>query len=151
MAKRTNISVFNSAHSGYRRAGIAFAKGDNVVESPTEAQIQQIANDKRLVLQGASETESTTQTDMVGADNSLQQGVGEPAQITGDGSGEALPEIPPLAEVINTLAIDGTLELTKSGKPEVAQLEEVNQTSVSAAERDAAWEYYKQHLAEGEA
>lgn len=141
MAKQS-ITVFNRAHSGYRRAGFAFTKGDNVVEGATDAQILAITNDKRLVLQNADKAKPDAKVDVVGADNQLREGVEEDAN---QGTAESL------AEVINTLQVDGLLELTKSGKPEIAQLEAASQTQVSAVERDAAWDYYNEHLAKGNA
>ncbi|EOS94137.1 HI1506-related protein [Erwinia tracheiphila] len=42
------ISVVNTAHDGYRRAGFVFARGDNILPPVTAQQWQTLADDPRL-------------------------------------------------------------------------------------------------------
>ncbi|WP_354624842.1 HI1506-related protein [Psychromonas sp. MME2] len=143
-----SITVFNSSHSGYRRAGLVFNKGDNVIDDATDAQIHAITNDKRLVLQGADKADTATSADLVAGNNSLQQ------SVEGDGSGDALPPVvvPPesiafLVAIMQWLQRAGTLELTGSGAPTTKCLENAieDDVQISAAMRDEAWNWLKEN------
>lgn len=148
MAKQS-ITVFNSGHAGYRRAGIAFNKGDNVIDGLSAAQIQQIENDPRLVLQNADSAESADQTQLVENGDSVD--ITKLSEAVGDGSGEKLPLLiqPPeelfaVVAIIQTLATTNALELTGSGVPTTACLEAATAgMKISAAQRDTAWEWLK--------
>jgi len=142
MAK--SFIVFNSAHDGYRRANISFNRGDNVIENLSAAQIQQIANDKRLVLQNADTAKSADQTELVENGDSVDS-----VELVGDGSGEKLPPVivPPegvanVVELIKALQLRGNLELTNSGKPTTNCLEAGEEDRhISASLRDEAWDW----------
>ena len=151
MAKKS-VTVFNRAHSGYRRAGFVLNKGDNVIERDklSTAQLKQIADDPRLVLENTEPTTSDDKTDLVGKTSGMVNGQlgAESIDITGDGSGAALPEgtQPPeelahVAEIIKWLQRADKLEMTTSNKPTTACLEAAieEDVQISAALRDEAW------------
>jgi len=148
MAKQS-ITVFNSGPAGYRRAGIVFNKGDNVIDGLSAAQIQQIENDPRLVLQNADSAESADQAQLVANSGSVD-GVIDTTLI-GDGTGKSLPPLidPPegvaaVVAIIYALQAAGTLELTGSGKPTTGCLEAAEENiEISAAQRDEAWAWIK--------
>ena len=50
------LTITNTAHEGYRRAGVAFVKGANELDASdfSETQLAQIEQDPRLLLQGAN-------------------------------------------------------------------------------------------------
>ena len=126
MAKKS-ITVFNSAHDGYYRAGIRLNKGDNIVDGLSGKQIQQITNDPRLVLQNADKAESDDKTQLVAGNN---------------GASEYHLSDQDIAKVIHRLKLDGSLDLTKSGKPSVEQLEDETFDRITAKQRDSAWAWY---------
>lgn len=69
MSQKT-IVIHCSAHNGYRRAGIAFAKGKNEFAATefTDAQLQAINADPRLVIEdpiSSGETSPVAQTKTV--------------------------------------------------------------------------------------
>lgn len=55
--------ITNTAHSGYRRAGICFVSGVNTLETSdiSAQQLAQIRDDSRLVVQGAEKSASGDQ------------------------------------------------------------------------------------------
>lgn len=155
MAKKS-ITVFNRAHSGYRRAGFVLNKGDNVIERDklSTVQLKQIADDPRLVLENTEPTTSDDKTDLVGKTSGMVNGQlgAESIDITGDGSGAALPEgtQPPekLALAVMLMKLlqgENKLEMTGSGKPTTACLEAATEEDVqiSATLRNEAWEWLK--------
>ncbi|HHF3031882.1 TPA: HI1506-related protein [Vibrio diabolicus] len=137
MAEKTLIaslvSVICHANTGYRRAGMAFSKGENTLKpgSITPTQLVQLKADPRLkvtlaedALSGASLNEPT------GGD-----------QSDGDLGNSTLPAN--LVEAIQRLDPSNTEHFTTSGKPATEALSELMQTKVSAAERDEAWETFQ--------
>jgi len=90
------------------------------VESLSDKQIQQITNDPRLLLQKPDQAESDDQAQLV-ADS--------------DGASEYHLSDLDIAEVIHRLKLDGSLDLTKSGKPSVEQLEDETFDRITAVKR----------------
>lgn len=137
MAEKTliasSIMVICHAHTGYRRAGVAFSKGENALkpDSITQTQLVQLKADPRLkVTVAESALSSTTLDESTG---------GNPSD--GDLVDSALPAN--LVEAIQRLDPSNTEHFTAGGKPSTEALSELMQTKVSAAERDEAWETFQ--------
>ncbi len=133
MAEKTLIaslvSVICHAHTGYRRAGMAFSKGENTLkpDSITQTQLAQLKADPRLKVTLAEKAlSSSTLNETTGGD-----------QSDGDLGDSALPAN--LVEAIQRLDPSNTEHFTTSGKPTTEALSELMQTKVSAAQRDEAW------------
>ena len=137
MAEKTLIaslvSVICHAHTGYRRAGMAFSKGENTLkpDSITQTQLAQLKADPRLKVTLAEDAlSSTTSNEPTGGN-----------QSDGDLGDSTLPAN--LVEAIQRLDPSNTEHFTTSGKPTTEALSELMQTKVSAAERDEAWETFQ--------
>lgn len=115
-----NILVISAAHDGYRRAGMAFKNGENLLPTSqfTEAQLAQIQADPHLRYE-------LHQEDVDGGD----------ASGSVDGSADALS----IAEAIMQLDPKNEDHFTKSGKPELKALSAIVGRNVSGAERDEVW------------
>ncbi|MCG6405272.1 HI1506-related protein [Vibrio fluvialis] len=115
-----NILVISAAHGGYRRAGMAFKNGENLLPASqfTEAQLAQIQADPHLRYE-------LHQEDVDGGD----------ASGSVDGSADALS----IAEAIMQLDPKNEDHFTKSGKPELKALSAIVGRNVSGAERDEVW------------
>ena len=138
MAEKTLIaslvSVICHAHTGYRRAGMAFSKGENTLkpDSITQTQLAQLKADPRLKVTLAEDALSSA-------------ALNEPAggdQSDGDLGDSTLPAN--LEEAIQRLDPSNTEHFTTSGKPTTEALSELMQTKVSAAERDEAWAFIQE-------
>ncbi|MCR9628873.1 HI1506-related protein [Vibrio antiquarius] len=138
MAEKTLIaslvSVICHAHTGYRRAGMAFSKGENTLkpDSITQTQLAQLKADPRLKVTLAEDALSGT---------SLNESTGG-NQSDGDLGDSTLPAN--LVEAIQRLDPSNTEHFTTSGKPTTEALSELMQTKVSAAERDEAWAFIQE-------
>ncbi|MCR9487228.1 HI1506-related protein [Vibrio alginolyticus] len=136
MAEKTLIaslvSVICHAHTGYRRAGMAFSKGENTLKpgSITNTQLAQLKADQRLKV-SVIESEELEESNKAGSGNS----------DSGPVDGGLLPGS--LVEAIQRLDPSNTEHFTTSGKPTTEALSELMQTKVSAAERDEAWETFQ--------
>ncbi|EML0278180.1 hypothetical protein D5E85_13100 [Vibrio parahaemolyticus] len=137
MAEKTLIaslvSVICHAHTGYRRAGMAFSKGENTLkpDSITQTQLAQLKADPRLKVTVAEDAlSSTTSNEPTGGN-----------QSDGNLGNSTLPAN--LVEAIKRLDPSNTEHFTTSGKPATEALSELMQTKVSAAERDEAWETFQ--------
>lgn len=121
------IVVVCAAHTGYRRAGMALANGENILqpESITETQLAQLKADPKLAV-------SIQEQQAVPSSASKQSGALD---------ADSLPNC--LVEAIALLSPDNSEHFTSSGKPTTEALSELMQTKVSAAERDEAWEQYQ--------
>ncbi|MGF1775898.1 HI1506-related protein [Vibrio nomapromontoriensis] len=121
------ITVKNLAHGGYRRAGIAFEKGDNRIEPETitTTQLEMLKQDPRLKVCDVQASPSGEQSGAVDA-GALSHLVTEPLAA--------------LIEAIKQLDPSNNQHFTSSGKPQVDALAERVGQKVSASERDAAWE-----------
>ena len=117
------IAVNNRAHDGYRRAGVAFAKGVNLFEAGyfNKDQLAMLEDDPRLQVGAAEETQ-----------------VAAPAETEGAVADGGLDD--PLAKGMEKLLVlveEDKLELNSSGKPNADAL------GVNARQRDEIWEEYK--------
>ncbi|MDW3137062.1 HI1506-related protein [Vibrio sp. 1288] len=134
MAEKTLIaslvSVICHAHTGYRRAGMAFSKGENTLkpDSITQTQLAQLKADPRLKVTLAEDALSSPTSNEPTGGNQSDSDLGD----------SALPAN--LVEAIQRLDPSNTKHFTTSGKPTTEALSELMQTKVSAAQRDEAWE-----------
>ncbi|MCR9935270.1 HI1506-related protein [Vibrio antiquarius] len=138
MAEKTLIaslvSVICHAHKGYRRAGMAFSKGENTLkpDSITQTQLAQLKADPRLKVTVVEDALSSSPiNEPTGGD-----------QSDGDLGDSTLPAN--LVEAIQRLDPSNTEHFTTSGKPTTEALSELMQTKVSAAERDEAWAFIQE-------
>ncbi|MCR9664501.1 HI1506-related protein [Vibrio parahaemolyticus] len=172
MAEKTLIaslvSVICHAHTGYRRAGMAFSKGENTLkpDSITQTQLAQLKADPRLKVTVAEDALSSTTSNEPTGGNQSDGNLGNstlPANLVtlaekalssstlnettggnqsdGDLGDSTLPAN--LVEAIQRLDPSNTDHFTTSGKPATEALSELMQTKVSAAERDEAWETFQ--------
>jgi hypothetical protein len=133
------------AHTGYRRAGLAFNHGENHIDTSaiTPTQWAMLKDDPRL---SVSEGISTTQVPISDPPSSPpdSQGALEPVGLSDDlASGIAKD----LTEAIGLLSPDDKTHFTTSGKPQTDALTQLMGGPVSASQRDAAWTVYKQATA----
>lgn len=115
-----NILVISAAHDGYRRAGMAFKNGENLLEASlfTETQLAQIQADPHLRYE--LHQEDVDGGDASGAVDGVSGNVG-------------------LMDAIKQLDPSNDAHFTKSGKPELKALSAILGRNVSGAERDEAW------------
>lgn len=138
MAEKTliasSIMVICHAHTGYRRAGMAFSKGENTLkpDSITQTQLAQLKADPRLKVTVAEDALSSSTINEPTGGN----------QSDGDLGNSTLPAN--LVEAIQRLDPSNTEHFTTSGKPTTEALSELMQTKVSAAQRDEAWAFIQE-------
>ncbi|AYV12988.1 HI1506-related protein [Shewanella algae] len=121
------------AHDGYRRAGVAFVRGENVLSDDlSDEQLAAIKADPRIRVQTA-------------------EGISEPALVSTQGSMDTTDGNTPLtfAEAIAKLAPDNKEHFTSGNKPQTAALTQLMGKPISAAERDALWQSYQDAQNEG--
>ncbi|RZQ46833.1 hypothetical protein D8T55_04700 [Vibrio vulnificus] len=115
------ILVISAAHDGYRRAGMAFKNGENLLPASqfTETQLAQIQADPHLRYE--LHQEGVDGGDASGAVDGVSGGFG-------------------LMDAIKQLDPSNEAHFTKSGKPELKALSAIVGRNVTGAERDKAWE-----------
>ncbi|EOW9251043.1 TPA: HI1506-related protein, partial [Vibrio cholerae] len=114
------ILVISAAHDGYRRAGVAFKNGENLLPASqfTETQLAQIQADPHLRYE-------LHQEDVDGGDAS--------------GAVDGVSGCVGLMDAIKQLDPSNDAHFTKSGKPELKALSAILGRNVTGAERDEAW------------
>lgn len=126
------IVVLCKAHTGYRRAGVQFTKGENEISldhiSPT--QLAQIQADPRLVVKSGEGQ----------GDGEANQGSGSEKLLEPDGMANGVS----FADAVAKLDASNAEHFTGSGKPQVAALSELMGQTLSAKDRDEAWEALQQ-------
>ncbi len=174
MAEKTLLSmavlVSNLAHTGYRRAGVALVKGENVIpaDTITETQLAQLKADHRLKVAIQDESDPSNQDGNQsssvdeGAVPGTVEGEGkeepsvasEAETITSDdesGSSDTGGDSQPTPDVATPKTLNEAIALLDpanvehflaSGKPSVEALEKLLGHAVTAAERDEAWETF---------
>ncbi|EJG1803528.1 HI1506-related protein [Vibrio parahaemolyticus] len=115
-----NILVISAAHDGYRRAGMAFKNGENLLPASqfTEAQLAQIQADPHLRYE--LHQEDVDGGDASGSVDGVSGGVG-------------------LMDAIKQLDLSNDAHFTKSGKPDLKALSAIVGRNVTGAERDEVW------------
>lgn len=149
MDTNTSIKIINLAHDGYRRAGLAFTKGENVLLNLDKAQLAQIEVDPRLKLlskDGGSALADDSQTPSGAVDDMASAAAlapnTAPAALTPVKSTNE-QDMAQVFEVIASLEPDNKAHFTTNGKPQASELEKRLNRSVSASERDAIWLAYQ--------
>ncbi|CCN69784.1 HI1506-related protein [Vibrio nigripulchritudo] len=143
------VHVHCLAHTGYRRAGMAFVHGENTLEpdSLTETQLAQIQADPMFKVSLSDPKVSQPE-----GGHSLSK---EPLVESGLHTGLTTPDPKTpesLVDAILKLDASNASHFTSSGKPQVDALESLMGTKVTAAERDEAWQQVQDSVAavEGE-
>lgn len=139
-----NLVITNKAHTGYRRAGRAFAMGENPVPAHTFnlTQLAALLADPRLAVVAAIAPVNVPTADPDSPppgpldDDGLGPDV-DPDESGSDRNTLDLTGVPdPLHDGLRRIAAleaEGKLELNSSGKPNADLI------GVSASERDALW------------
>lgn len=147
-----SIIVHCTQPTGYRRGGIAHTSGKQTIsaEALTQQQLEAIENDPRLSVQAVPLDASTAQKPQLDADN-MGTNLDAPKLYTQVDYTQAPIELQPVI----ALMIDAQMEL----KPVVEQVAyeapgetegEVVKIKVSAAQRDAAWQWLQDAAKAGE-
>ncbi len=118
------ICIFNSAHEGYRRAGVAFNAGENLFASNvfTDSQLSQIDSDPRLTVRPYPEDDTPDSSSGAMDASDLSKCVDES-----------------LIKAISQLDLNVPGHFTQDGKPDTKALSSLLKRKVSAKERDSAW------------
>ncbi|WP_034832849.1 HI1506-related protein [Endozoicomonas numazuensis] len=130
------LFITNKAREGYRRAGMAFAKGDNAVSANlfTEDQLAALQADPRLVVKAAPNAAAeTSETQGPVDDGGVGAGVTDSGVVLKDKPEEVQEELPDGLARLRELHGSGELELNSSGKPNADVL------GVNAKQRDEVW------------
>ncbi|MDO6497329.1 HI1506-related protein [Photobacterium sanguinicancri] len=127
-----SIVVACSAHTGYRRAGLEFANGKNIIQADaiTETQLAQLKADHRLAVSDATEQNpSVSQPHTTGPldDAKLPDAV---TAFCKDGA---------LTLAIANLDPENPDHFTSTNKPQVGALSQLVGRTLTATERDEAW------------
>ncbi len=151
MDTNTSAKVINLAHDGYRRAGVAFTKGENLLSKLDKAQLAQIEADPRLKL--LSKGGLSTVTDDSQTPSGAVDDLASAAALVPDNAADNTPSAPvkssneqdmeQVFEAIASLELANKDHFTVSGKPQAAELEKRLNRSVSASERDGMWQAYQ--------
>ena len=147
-----SIIVHCTQPTGYRRGGIAHTSGKQTIsaEALTQQQLEAIENDPRLSVQAVPLDASTAQNPQLDADN-MGTNLDAPKLYAQVDYTQAPIELQPVI----ALMIDAQMEL----KPVVEQVAyeapgetdgEVVKIKVSAAQRDAAWQWLQDTAKAGE-
>nr|WP_086937490.1 HI1506-related protein [Thaumasiovibrio occultus] len=127
MSNEAKILVICAAASGYRRAGMAFERGENHIEATavTDTQLAQLSADPRLTVNRPDAQASAPTT--------------PPKSLVSGELGEPLT----FELAVAQLSQDNPDHFTSGGKPQVNALETLMQQPVSAKQRDEWWQAYQ--------
>jgi hypothetical protein len=133
--------IMCAMHTGYRRAGIAFDKGENTVEID-ETQLVQIEQDKNLLVQSVESIEPGSNNDTQGNvdDGLLDSSVKKPSL---DNTTLDLAHAPEALNAIIATIHAKNCETPLTKKP---NCDEFGELKVSGADRDAAWDWYQDNV-----
>ncbi|MDO6542815.1 HI1506-related protein [Photobacterium sanguinicancri] len=147
MAQQTVIAkklvVQSLAHGGYRRAGMAFNTGENVLEPNTItcSQLAMLEADPRLAVSCAEASSPD------GASGNLVQGSVSDG-VTDQQTEVQINEQITLISAISQLDPENPDHFTTGNKPQVDALSKLVGHSVTASQRDDAWADYQKLAAE---
>lgn len=145
------LFVVCAAHSGYRRGGIRFTKGENTVDTEklSAEQLEQINNDPLLVVGEYADGISLASLDEPTAKNLLPQTDqnSNSQGPLGDGALSGGVNTLTLEQAFSQLVPDNKEHFTGAGLPQLDALEHLVGHKVTSAERTEAWEAYKAKLA----
>lgn len=122
-----NVIKIRSVTPRFRRAGMVFTRSETTIDASdlTNDQIALLKSEPNLVVTEAEQTLKDTET---------QADVNKAAS---------------LVSLIHELDVDDQSMWTTSGKPQASALENLHGGSVSAKERDAAWDAYQAQQSDG--
>lgn len=145
------LFIVCAAHSGYRRGGIRFTKGQNTVnaEKLSAEQLEQINNDPLLIVGEYADGISLASLDEPTAKGLLpetNQGSDTQGGL-GDGALSASITELMLEQAFAQLQPGNPDHFTQSNQPQLSALEQLTGRRVTAAERNEAWAAYQANLA----
>lgn len=148
------LLVVCAAHTGYRRGGVRFTKGENTVDAEklSAEQLQQINADPLLVVGEYADGISLASLDEPTAKSLLPQ-TNQGGNTQGPlGSGALSDTVKKddaltLEQAFALLQPDNKEHFTGTGLPQLDALEQLVGHKVTSAERNEAWEAYKAKLA----
>lgn len=130
--------IISAMHTGYRRAGIAFDKGENNVDID-EVQLEQIEQDSNLLVQSAEPIKP-------GANNATQGNVDDgylDSPVTSSSLDDTTLDLAHAPQALN--AIIATIHAKNCETPltKKPNCDEFGELKVSGVDRDAAWDWYQ--------
>lgn len=144
------LFVVCAAHSGYRRGGVRFTKGENTVDAEklSAEQLQQINNDSLLIVGEYADGLSLASLDEPTAKNLLPE-ANQGGNSQGPLGSRALSDGVKLTleQAFAQLQPDNKEHFTGTGLPQLDALERLVGHKVTSAERAEAWEAYQAKLA----
>jgi len=145
--------IISAMHTGYRRAGIAFDKGENTVEVD-EAQLTKIEQDSNLLVQSAEPIETNTNSSTQGFvdTDGLDKSLNSKDEIHLDDAlfDGAPPEL--MHFVIALHLLHQETPLTKAPLCDALACEFIDEDNISkrvkpsAAQRDETWVWYETNI-----
>jgi len=143
------LFVVCAAHSGFRRGGVRFTKGENTVDTEklTAEQLQQIESEPLLIVGEYADGISLASLDEPTAKKLLpetNQG-GNSQGTLGDGTLSGA--VTTLEQAFAQLQPDNKDHFTSTGLPQLDVLEKLIGRKVTSAERGEAWTAYQATLA----
>lgn len=149
------LFVVCAAHSGYRRGGVRFTKGENTVDTEklSAEQLKQINNDPLLIVGEYADGISLASLDKPTAKNLLPETNkgGNSQGPLGDGALSGGVNTLTLEQAFAQLQPDNKEHFTGNGLPQLDALEKLVGHKVTSVERTEAWEAYKAKLAADQA
>ena len=144
------LFIVCAAHTGYRRGGVRFTKGENTVDTEklSAEQLQQINADPLLVVGEYADGIELASLDEPTAKNLLSQTDkgGDTQGTLGNGT---LSNGVTLEQAFAQLQPDNKEHFTGAGLPQLDALEKLVGHKVTSAERAEAWAAYQAKLATG--
>ncbi|KGJ86443.1 HI1506-related protein [Colwellia psychrerythraea] len=143
MAKLSLLAavIISSMHTGYRRAGIAFDKGENTVEVD-EIQLAKIEQDHNLLVQSTESIEP-------GADSSSQGNVDADSvdkSITGPSVDDVTLDLSHAPKELHAIIAAVHAKQCQEPLTRKPNCDEFGGLKVSGADRDAAWAWYQDNV-----
>lgn len=132
------LVIKSVAHDGYRRAGMAFNTGENILAAGTVtcSQLAMLEADPRLAVSYAqADTADGTAGNVV--QGSEHDGLGHVSELS-------------LLDAIGKLDPENSEHFTCGNKPQVNALEKLTGISLTAKERDEAWAEFQKLAANAE-
>jgi hypothetical protein len=124
--------IISAMHTGYRRAGIAFDKGENTVDVD-ETQLLQIEQDSNLLVQSATPFEPNT-------DNSTQ------GDVDAGSVGDVTIDLTNAPQALNAIIAAIHAKQCQAPLAKKPNCDEFGGLKVSGDERDAAWAWYQDNV-----
>jgi len=149
MTNAMKVLLVVALADGFRRAGFGFSeKGTCLLrEQLTDAQFQQIINEKRLSVREVTADQIPDEADKTAILSLLagnyQSGQTDGAQSTVASTVASTVTVTTLAEAFALLDPSNPEHFTQGGKPQLDPLSKLLGRAVSGGERDSAWDDFK--------